>query len=158
MIKLKDLRADTPTRIPYTEEQILVMVIKGKQWGHTFGRARIRRIFLIGYGILVVRIRDRQVFGLGKTPIFDSQPRSTYFQLEIDHMLTKRDQALAAANAQAKVQRRELEELRSVVRSNTRMAELLINLGSRSEVGSGSESGNGGDGDDDADVDEEEGH
>ncbi|GJT56284.1 hypothetical protein Tco_0991338 [Tanacetum coccineum] len=145
MIKLKDLRADTPTRMPYTKEQILIMVIKGKQWGHT-------------------PRRGRQVSGLGKTSIFDSQPIGTYSQLEIDDMLTERDQALAAANAQ----RRELEDLRSVVRSDTRMAELLSNLGSRSEVGSGSgargKSGNDGDRDDnegedgDTDVDEEEGH
>nr|GEU65476.1 hypothetical protein [Tanacetum cinerariifolium] len=77
---------------------------------------------------------------------------------------THSQEGLAAANAQ----RRELEELRSVVRSDTRMAKLLSNWGSQSEVSSGSgaggKSGNdeGADddegGDDDADVDEEEGH
>ncbi|GJU15382.1 hypothetical protein Tco_1143348 [Tanacetum coccineum] len=38
MIKLRDMGANTPIRVPYTEEQILAMVIKGKQRGHILGR------------------------------------------------------------------------------------------------------------------------
>ncbi|GJW44491.1 hypothetical protein Tco_0073290 [Tanacetum coccineum] len=42
MIKLRDLRANMPTRVPYTEEHILALVIKGKQRGHIPGRDRLR--------------------------------------------------------------------------------------------------------------------
>ncbi|GKE01063.1 hypothetical protein Tco_1389046, partial [Tanacetum coccineum] len=38
MIKLRDLGANTPTGVPYTKKQILVLVIKGKQRGHIPGR------------------------------------------------------------------------------------------------------------------------
>ncbi|GJR03404.1 hypothetical protein Tco_0526388 [Tanacetum coccineum] len=37
-IKLRDMGANTPTGVPYTKEQILAMVIKGKQRGHILGR------------------------------------------------------------------------------------------------------------------------
>nr|GEX43047.1 hypothetical protein [Tanacetum cinerariifolium] len=40
MTSLGDLGADTPTGVPYTEEQILVMVIKDKQQGHIPGVGR----------------------------------------------------------------------------------------------------------------------
>ncbi|GJS97054.1 hypothetical protein Tco_0804022 [Tanacetum coccineum] len=58
MIKLRDLGANTPTGVPYTEEQILARVIKGKQRGHIPGRGR-------------------QVVGRGKTPILESHPRGS---------------------------------------------------------------------------------
>nr|GEX41952.1 hypothetical protein [Tanacetum cinerariifolium] len=88
MIKLRDLGANTPTRVPYTEEEILAKVIKGKHRSHIAGRGR-------------------QVASAGKT------------------------------------------------KTDPRMAELLSQVGSRSEMGSGSgivgESGEGGtdSGDDD---------
>ncbi|GKC44533.1 hypothetical protein Tco_1062255 [Tanacetum coccineum] len=108
MIKLRDLGADTSTMMPYIEEYILSMVIKGKQRGHIPGKGR-------------------------------------------DHMLV-------AANIHVKAQRRELKELRSVVKSDSRMAELLSQLGSQSKICLGSEGGDNDEGeDDDADVDEEEG-
>ncbi|GKE22671.1 hypothetical protein Tco_1434183 [Tanacetum coccineum] len=43
MIKLRDLGANTPTGVPYTKKQILVLVIKGKQRGHIPGRGRLLR-------------------------------------------------------------------------------------------------------------------
>ncbi|GJT59063.1 hypothetical protein Tco_0805750 [Tanacetum coccineum] len=70
-IRLRDLGADTPTGVPYTEEKILAMVRKGKQWGH-----------ILGVG--------RQVTGQGKSWIFDSQPH-VYSSAEMDAMLTERD-------------------------------------------------------------------
>ncbi|GJS62509.1 hypothetical protein Tco_0657293 [Tanacetum coccineum] len=72
------------------------------------------------------------------------------------------------ANTRLKAQRRELDKMRSIVRSGPRIAELLSQLGSWSKVGSGSgvrgESGSGEGGDDDegedddADEDEKAGH
>ncbi|GJR74500.1 hypothetical protein Tco_0086865 [Tanacetum coccineum] len=56
MIKLRDLGANTPTEVPYTEEQILPLIIKGKQRDHILGRGR-------------------QVARRGKTQIFGTQPR-----------------------------------------------------------------------------------
>ncbi|GJU09894.1 hypothetical protein Tco_1132290 [Tanacetum coccineum] len=111
MIKLPDLGAYTPIGVPYVEERILSMFIKGKQRGH-------------------IPRRGRQVAGRGKTLIVGSQPRGTYSQLDIDDMLAEIDQALAAANTQVKAQRRELDELKSVLRSDPRMVELLSQLGS----------------------------
>ncbi|GJR87976.1 hypothetical protein Tco_0211987 [Tanacetum coccineum] len=73
MIKLRDLGANTPIEVPYTEEQILAMVINGMQQGH-------------------ITCRGRQVAGWG-TLIFFSQPRGTYSQLEIDDILAERDQS-----------------------------------------------------------------
>ncbi|GKC13411.1 hypothetical protein Tco_1010193 [Tanacetum coccineum] len=51
-------------------------------------------------------------------------------------MLSKRDQALVVAKAEAMAKKRKLKELRSVVKSDPRMAELLSQLGSRSDMGS----------------------
>nr|GEU77260.1 hypothetical protein [Tanacetum cinerariifolium] len=111
MIKLRDRGANTPTMVPYTKENILSMVIKGKHQGH-------------------IPEKGRQVSRQGKTLIFGSQPRGAYSQLEIDDMLAERDNMLAAANIHVKAQRRELEESRSVVKSDPRMAELLNQFGS----------------------------
>nr|GEX87333.1 hypothetical protein [Tanacetum cinerariifolium] len=106
MIKLRDRGANTPTMVPYTKENILSMVMKGKHRGH-------------------IPEKGRQVSRQGKTLIFGSQPRGAYSQLEIDDMLAERDNMLAVANIHVKAQRQELEELRSVVKSDPRMAELL---------------------------------
>ncbi|GJU40687.1 hypothetical protein Tco_1193644 [Tanacetum coccineum] len=40
MIRLRDLGANTPTSLPYTEDQIMAMVRKGKQRGHILGVVR----------------------------------------------------------------------------------------------------------------------
>ncbi|GKD37326.1 hypothetical protein Tco_1257533 [Tanacetum coccineum] len=52
-------------------------------------------------------------------------------------------QALAAANTHVKAQRRELDELRSVIRSDPRMVELLSQLGSGASRPRSSSSGAG---------------
>ncbi|PWA82869.1 hypothetical protein CTI12_AA173260 [Artemisia annua] len=41
MVRLRDLGANTPDGVAYTEEQILAMVLKGKQRGHIAGRGRV---------------------------------------------------------------------------------------------------------------------
>ena len=41
MVRLRDLGANTPEGVAYTEEQILAMVLKGKQRGHIAGRGRV---------------------------------------------------------------------------------------------------------------------
>ncbi|GKD04089.1 hypothetical protein Tco_1179063 [Tanacetum coccineum] len=85
MIKLRDLGANTPTGVPYTEEQILALVIKGKQRDHIPGRGR-------------------QVVRRGKTSIFGPHPRGTYSSTEIDDMLAERDhQLLSQLGSQSKI-------------------------------------------------------
>nr|GFB41443.1 hypothetical protein [Tanacetum cinerariifolium] len=75
MIRLRDLGADTPVGMTYTEDQILAMVRKGKQRWH-----------IPGIGRVVAR--------KGKIIIFVDQPRGTYTNAEIDEMLASRDKAL----------------------------------------------------------------
>ena len=41
MVRLRDLGANTPEGVAYTEEQILAIVLKGKQRGHIAGRGRV---------------------------------------------------------------------------------------------------------------------
>ena len=41
MVWLRDLGANTPQGVAYTEEQILAMVLKGKQRGHIAGRGKV---------------------------------------------------------------------------------------------------------------------
>ncbi|GKC34899.1 ankyrin repeat-containing protein [Tanacetum coccineum] len=41
ILRLRDLRANTPTGVPYTEEEIMVMVRKGKLRGHIPGVSRV---------------------------------------------------------------------------------------------------------------------
>ncbi|GKE15884.1 hypothetical protein Tco_1423461 [Tanacetum coccineum] len=84
--------------------------------------------------------RDMQVASLGKTK-------------------------LAEAKAEAKANRRELDELRNALKTNSQMVELLSQLGSCSEMGLGSrtkdrsgEGGSGGGRDDDEGEDDDEGH
>ncbi|GKA86440.1 hypothetical protein Tco_0808151 [Tanacetum coccineum] len=71
MINLRDLGADRPTGVLYNEEQILVMVRKGKQRGH-----------IPGIGRVVAR--------KGKTAIFADQPRGTYTDAGMDAKLASR--------------------------------------------------------------------
>ncbi|GJR42211.1 hypothetical protein Tco_1310314 [Tanacetum coccineum] len=56
-----------------------------------------------------------KVVGRGKTQIFGPQPRGTYSSAEIDDMLAERDQM-------AKAQKREIDLLRRVVESDSRMS------------------------------------
>nr|GEX05868.1 hypothetical protein [Tanacetum cinerariifolium] len=92
--KAKISRSRYTYRGPYIEEQILDMVMKGKRGGH-------------------IPRRGKQVVGRGKTLTFGSQPRGTYFELEIDYMLVERDQALVAAKSEPKTEKQELGLLRS---------------------------------------------
>ncbi|GKC26052.1 hypothetical protein Tco_1033346 [Tanacetum coccineum] len=84
---------------------------------------------------------EEQILALVRTPI--------------DDMLAERDQ-------QAKAQKREIDLLRSFVKSDTQMAQLLSQLGSQSEIGSGWGRSRSGDdhkgGDEDASGDDEEGN
>ncbi|GJX10966.1 hypothetical protein Tco_0200825 [Tanacetum coccineum] len=41
MLRLRDLGANTPTGVPYTEDQIMAMVQNGKQRGHNPGVGRV---------------------------------------------------------------------------------------------------------------------
>ena len=41
MVRLRDLGVNTPEGVAYTEDQILAMVLKGKQRGHIAGRGRV---------------------------------------------------------------------------------------------------------------------
>ena len=41
MVRLRDLGADTPEGVAYTDEQILAKVLKGKQRGHIAGVGRV---------------------------------------------------------------------------------------------------------------------
>ena len=41
MVRLRDLGVNTPEGVAYTEEQILAMVLKGKQRGHIAGVGRV---------------------------------------------------------------------------------------------------------------------
>ncbi|GKC73720.1 hypothetical protein Tco_1119603 [Tanacetum coccineum] len=93
MTKLRDLGANTPTGVPYTEKEIFSKVRKGKEWGY-------------------ISRRDMQVASLGKTK-------------------------LAKAKVEAKANRRELDELRNALKTNSQMVELLSQLGSCSEMGLG---------------------
>ncbi|GJW28147.1 hypothetical protein Tco_0045022 [Tanacetum coccineum] len=56
MIRLRDLGANTPTGGPYTEEQIMAMVRKGKQRRHIPGVGRV----LTGQGRDAISINERR--------------------------------------------------------------------------------------------------
>ncbi|GJZ39993.1 hypothetical protein Tco_0586556, partial [Tanacetum coccineum] len=124
MIKLRDLGANMPTGVPYTEKEILVMVIKGKQWGHIAGRGR-------------------KLAGISKSEVFSSQPQGTYTQPRIDQMLQERDERVVEVAREAKATRRELNKVMFVLRSNPQWAELVSQILSQSKIGEGSGSGGG---------------
>ncbi|GKF11707.1 hypothetical protein Tco_0049633, partial [Tanacetum coccineum] len=92
MLRMRDLGINTPTGVPYTEEQIMATVRKSKQRGHIPGV-------------------DRVLAGQGRDTIFIDEPRGTYTDAEIDEI--KED---------GKRLRKELELLRRVVRSDDRMS------------------------------------
>ncbi|GKC36367.1 hypothetical protein Tco_1048751 [Tanacetum coccineum] len=52
MLRLRDLGPNTPTGVPYTEDQIMAMVRKGKQRGYIYGVGRV----LSGQGMDVISI------------------------------------------------------------------------------------------------------
>ncbi|GKB41183.1 hypothetical protein Tco_0886125 [Tanacetum coccineum] len=67
MIRLRDLGANTLTGVPYTKDQIMVMVRKGRQWGGTSS-------VLVGLGRLCAR-----------TAIL-SRPRCMHTDADIDEV------------------------------------------------------------------------
>ncbi|GJU89915.1 hypothetical protein Tco_1302338 [Tanacetum coccineum] len=54
MLRLRDLGPNTPTGVPYTEDQIMAMVRKGKQRGHIYGVGKV----LSGQGRDVISINE----------------------------------------------------------------------------------------------------
>ncbi|GJV13082.1 hypothetical protein Tco_1354623 [Tanacetum coccineum] len=125
MLWLRDLGANTPTGVPYTEDQIMAMVRKGKRRGHIPG---------------VGRVLAEQ----GRDAISINEPRGTYTDVDVDEL-----------KEEAKRTRRELELRRRVIRSDDRMSQMYKQLESQHELGGGSRSDGGGAGDEDADGDEE---
>ncbi|GJX76227.1 hypothetical protein Tco_0323038 [Tanacetum coccineum] len=123
MIRLRDLGANTLTGVPYTKDQIMVMVRKGRQWGHILGVGRV----LAGHGTDAISINE---------------PRCMHTDADIDEV--KEDN---------KRLRKELSLLRSVVKSDNRMSQLFTQLESQHEVGRGSRSGSGRDDEPGADED-----
>ncbi|GJV46915.1 hypothetical protein Tco_1437127 [Tanacetum coccineum] len=127
MLRMRDLGANTPMGVPYTKEQIMAMVRKGKQCEHIHG---------VG----------RDLTGLGRNAIFIDEPRGTYTNPEIDEI-----------KEEVKRTRRELELLRRVVRTDDRMSQMLTQFESQPEIGGGSGSGSGGGEDDESGGDEDAG-
>nr|GEV95684.1 hypothetical protein [Tanacetum cinerariifolium] len=105
MIRFRDLGANTSTGVPYTEDQIIAIVQKGKQWGHISGVGRV----LAGQG------RDANSI---------NEPRGTYTNADVDEI--KED---------SKRLKKELDLLRMVVRSDDRMSQLLTLLPSSPYMG-----------------------
>ncbi|GKG04661.1 hypothetical protein Tco_0315048, partial [Tanacetum coccineum] len=56
MLRLKDLGTNTPTSVPYTEDQIMAMVRNGKQRGHNPGVGRV----LVRQGRDVISINEHR--------------------------------------------------------------------------------------------------
>ncbi|GJV53371.1 hypothetical protein Tco_1449112 [Tanacetum coccineum] len=121
----RDLGANTPTGVPYIEDQIIAMVQKGKQRGH-----------ILGVGMVLTRqVRDA---------ISINEPRGTYTDADVDEL-----------KEEAKRTRQELELLRRVVRFDDWMSQMYTQLESQHEIGGGSGSGRGGGRDEDVDGDED---
>nr|GEV77423.1 hypothetical protein [Tanacetum cinerariifolium] len=78
MLRLRDLGSNTPLGVPYTREEIVALVRKGKQRGHIPGVGKV-------------------VSENGKTAIFAAQPRGTYTEAKIDEMITSRDKTIDEA-------------------------------------------------------------
>nr|GEV98454.1 hypothetical protein [Tanacetum cinerariifolium] len=115
MIRLRDLGANTLTGVPYTEDQIMAMVRRGKQWGHIPGVSRV-------------------LAGQGRDAISINEPRCTHTNADVDEV-----------NEDNKRLRKELAMLRTIIRSDDRMSQLLTQLESEHEIDSDSGSGRGGD-------------
>ncbi|GJU78526.1 hypothetical protein Tco_1275596, partial [Tanacetum coccineum] len=114
MLRLRVLGANTPTGVPYTEDQLMAMVRRGKQRGHIPGVGRV-------------------LAGQGRSVISINEPRCTHTDADVDEV-KKENRKL----------RKEVNMLMTVVRSDDRMSQLLTQLQSQHEVGGGSGSGGGG--------------
>ncbi|GJU13175.1 copia protein [Tanacetum coccineum] len=125
MLRLRDLGANTPMGVPYTEDQIMAMVRKGKQQGYILG---------------VGRVLAEQ----GWDAISINEPQGTYTDTDVDEL-----------KEEAKRTRRELELLRRVVRCDDRMSQMYTQLDSQHEISGGSESGGDRGGDEDVGEDED---
>ncbi|GJQ97581.1 hypothetical protein Tco_0008720 [Tanacetum coccineum] len=110
MLRLKDLGPNTPSVVPYTEDEIMAKVRAGKQRRHIPGVGRA----------LAGRARDVLTI---------NEPRCMH----------------TADKDEVKALRKETNLLMKVVRSGDKMSQLLTQLQSQHEVGSGSESDGGGD-------------
>ncbi|GKC25847.1 hypothetical protein Tco_1027997 [Tanacetum coccineum] len=119
------VRANTPTGVPYIEDQIIAMVQKGKQRGH-----------ILGVGMVLTR--------QARDAISINEPRGTYTDADVDEL-----------KEEAKRTRQELELLRRVVRFDDWMSQMYTQLESQHEIGGGSGSGRGGGRDEDVDGDED---
>ncbi|GKB68554.1 hypothetical protein Tco_0929966, partial [Tanacetum coccineum] len=113
MLRLRDLGENTPTCVPYTEDQIIAMVRQGKQRGYIPGV-------------------DRVLAGQGRGVISINEPRCTHINADVDEVKEENTKL-----------RKELNMLMTVVRSDDRMSQLLTQLQSQHEVGSGNGSGGG---------------
>ncbi|GJY93784.1 hypothetical protein Tco_0509566 [Tanacetum coccineum] len=129
MIRVRDLGTNTPTGVPYTEDQIMAMVRKGKQRGHIPDVGRV-------------------LAGQGRDAISINKPQCTHTHTDVDEVKEENTPL-----------RKELSMLRTIIWSDDQMSQLLTQLESQHEVGGGNESGGGGDEDvgrdEDADRDEE---
>ncbi|GJS44831.1 hypothetical protein Tco_0594952 [Tanacetum coccineum] len=127
MVRLRDLGANTPTGVPYTEDEIMAMIRKGKQQGHIPEVGKV-------------------LAGQGRNAIFIKKPRGTYTDAEIDKI--KED---------GKWTWKELELLRRIVRRVDQFSQMLTQLESQPEINEGSGSGSGGGRDDASGKDEDAG-
>ncbi|GJR18498.1 hypothetical protein Tco_0967025 [Tanacetum coccineum] len=178
MLRLRDLCANTPTSVPYTEDQIMAMVRKGKQQRHIPGVGRV----LAGHGSDVISINEPRCTHtdadvdevkeenkwlrkeLNMMMIVDvlSCRNTPYYLEEQIRCLDCRDQyAVLSRRVDTSVP----DRVEFHVKSDGRMSQLLTQPQSPHEVGGGSGSDGGGDdepgadenagGDEDADGDEE---
>ncbi|GKC76107.1 hypothetical protein Tco_1126881 [Tanacetum coccineum] len=93
-----DLGANTPTGVPYTEDQIMAIVRRGKQQGHIPGVGRV----LAGQGRGVISINE---------------PRCTHTDADVNEV-----------KEESKKLRKELNMQMTVVRSDDQMSQLLTQL------------------------------
>ena len=119
MCSLRDLGADTPIGRAYTEEEILAMVLKGKQRGYIAGRGRV-------------------VPGIGKTRL-SSAPSGSYTTPEIDKMFAEKDKKIKEVEEEAKQTKAQLKAIMNVMKGSPELwSQLMSQMPSETEVGSGS--------------------
>ncbi|GKC31178.1 hypothetical protein Tco_1038472 [Tanacetum coccineum] len=106
MSRLKDLGPNTPSGVPYTDDEIMAIVRQGEQRRHILGVGRV----LAGHGRDVLAIPE---------------PRCTH-TVDVDEVKKTNKQL-----------RKEIDMLMKVVRSDDKMSQLLSQLQSQHEVGSG---------------------
>ncbi|GKE90200.1 hypothetical protein Tco_1567675, partial [Tanacetum coccineum] len=61
MLRLHSLGSNTPTGVPYTEDEIMAIVREGKQWGHIPGVGRV----LPGQGTMLNKLESQSEYGGG---------------------------------------------------------------------------------------------